>query len=48
MPHKLLLSFWTIVTLFTLVVDGNAQETLERTINHPTFAFPTSVARYKN
>jgi sugar lactone lactonase YvrE len=24
------------------------QAELERTINHPTFAFPTSVARYKN
>ena len=25
-----------------------SQAELERTINHPTFAFPTSVARYKN
>jgi hypothetical protein len=24
------------------------QAEIERTINHPTFAFPTSVARYKN
>ena len=32
MPHKpwkLLLSFWAIVTLFTLAADSNAQETLQ-------------------
>jgi hypothetical protein len=29
MPHKLLLSFWTIVTLFTLAANGNAQDTLQ-------------------
>src|SRR5262245_722419 len=29
MPHKLLLSFWTIVTLFTLAANSNTQETLQ-------------------
>ena len=29
MPHKLLLSFWTIITLFTLAADSNAQQTLQ-------------------
>lgn len=54
-PWKLLLSPWTtslaFVTLFTLATDGKAQEILQPyapPILHPTFAFPTSVAVYKN
>jgi len=35
------------IAVVTLSSDFSQAE-LERTINHPTFAFPTSVARYKN